>query len=57
MESAPTTSKRGLTENFETVKKVVRPIKKADSPIFQGAQIYPNFIKPHMSLSTSECAY
>lgn len=35
---------------FRDREKVIRGVKKADSPIFQGAQIYHNFIKPHMSL-------
>jgi len=35
---------------FRDREKVIRGVKKADSPIFQGAQIYHNFIKPHMAL-------
>ena len=35
---------------FRDREKVIRGVKKADGPIFQGAQIYHNFIKPHMAL-------
>ena len=35
---------------FRDREKVVRGVKKADSPIFQGAQIYHNYIRPHMAL-------
>ncbi|MGH2639749.1 MAG: hypothetical protein ACRDF4_10810, partial [Rhabdochlamydiaceae bacterium] len=39
--------------NGQTVRqreKVIRGVKKVDSPIFQGAQIYHNFIRPHLAL-------
>lgn len=32
-------------------EKVVRGIKKADSPLLQGSQIYHNYIRPHMGLN------
>jgi transposase-like protein len=35
---------------FRDREKVVRGVKKADSAIFQGAQIYHNYIRPHMAL-------
>lgn len=31
-------------------EKVVRGVKSVDSPIFEGLQLYHNFIKPHMAL-------
>jgi transposase-like protein len=31
-------------------EKVVRGVKKSDSPLIQGYQIYHNFIRPHMAL-------
>ncbi len=35
---------------FRDREKVIRGVKSADSPLFQGAQIYHNFIKPHIAL-------
>ena len=31
-------------------EKVVRGIKKEDSPIIAGLQIYHNYVRPHMAL-------
>jgi len=31
-------------------EKVVRGLKKDDSPLLRGYQIYHNYIRPHMSL-------
>lgn len=31
-------------------EKVIRGIKKEDSPTLMGYQLYHNFIRPHMSL-------
>ncbi len=39
-----------LNGEFRDREKVIRGVKRADSAIFQGAQIYHNYIKPHMSL-------
>ncbi|MGI0081548.1 MAG: IS6 family transposase, partial [Nitrososphaerales archaeon] len=39
-----------LNGEFRDREKVIRGVKKADSPIFQGTRIYHNFIKPHMAL-------
>ncbi len=35
--------------NLET-EKIVRGIKKEDTAIIDGYQIYHNYVKPHMSL-------
>lgn len=35
-------------------EKVVRGIKKKDSPIFKGLQIYHNFIRPHQGLGGND---
>lgn len=40
-----------LNGEFRDREKVIRGVKKVDSPIFQGVQIYHNFIKPHMALN------
>jgi transposase InsO family protein len=32
-------------------EKVVRGVKKADSPLLSGYQIYHNYIRPHMALN------
>lgn len=32
-------------------EKVVRGLKSKDSPLFKGAQIYHNYIRPHMGLN------
>jgi len=31
-------------------EKVVRGVKKEDSPLIKGLQIYHNFVRPHMAL-------
>jgi len=31
-------------------EKVVRGLKKADSPLLSGYQIYHNYVRPHMGL-------
>ncbi len=31
-------------------EKVVRGVKKTDSPLITGLQIYHNFVRPHMGL-------
>jgi hypothetical protein len=31
-------------------EKVVRGVKKADSPLLTGYQIYHNYVRPHMAL-------
>lgn len=36
---------------FRDREKVMRGIKKIDSVIFDGYQIYHNYIRPHMSLN------
>jgi putative transposase len=38
--------------NGQTIRqreKVVRGVKKDDSPIFKGMQIFHNYIRPHMA--------
>ncbi len=32
-------------------EKVVRGVKKTDSPLIDGYQIYHNFVRPHMALN------
>ncbi len=32
-------------------EKVVRGLKKAESPLLSGYQIYHNYVRPHMSLN------
>jgi hypothetical protein len=32
-------------------EKIVRGVKKPDSPLLQGYQIYHNYIRPHMALN------
>ena len=32
-------------------EKVVRGVKKEDSPLLSGYQIYHNYVRPHMSLN------
>lgn len=54
---------RGLTsarKHFERMngeicdrEKVTRNLKKDDSPILTGLQIYHNFVRPHMGLNSS----
>ncbi len=31
-------------------EKVVRGVKKTDSPLIEGCQIYHNYVRPHMGL-------
>lgn len=31
-------------------EKVVRGVKKSDSPLIEGYQIYHNYVRPHMAL-------
>ena len=35
---------------FRDREKIVRGLKKADSPLISGYQIYHNYVRPHMSL-------
>jgi len=39
-----------MNGEFRDREKVVRGIKKDDSPLIDGYQIYHNYIRPHMSL-------
>ena len=39
-----------LNGEFRDREKVMRGVKKEDSPIFDGYQIYHNYIRPHMAL-------
>jgi hypothetical protein len=39
-----------LNGEFRDREKVVRGLKKVDSPLISGYQIYHNYIRPHMSL-------
>jgi transposase-like protein len=39
-----------LNGEFRDREKIVRGVKKKDSPIFDGYQIYHNYFRPHMSL-------
>ena len=39
-----------LNGEFRDREKVMRVIKKEDSILFDGYQIYHNYIRPHMSL-------
>ena len=39
-----------LNGEFRDREKVMRGVKKKDSPIFDGSQIYHNYIRPHMAL-------
>ena len=39
-----------LNGEFRDREKVMRGVKKSDSPIFDGYQIYHNYIRPHMGL-------
>lgn len=36
---------------FRDREKIMRGIKKMDSMIFDGYQIYHNYVRPHMSLN------
>lgn len=40
-----------LNGEFRDREKVTRGIKKTDSVIFDGYQIYHNYIRPHMALN------
>ena len=39
-----------LNGEFRDREKVVRGLKKRDSPLISGYQIYHNYVRPHMSL-------
>jgi putative transposase len=39
-----------LNGEFRDREKVTRGLKKKDSPLIDGSQIYHNYIRPHMSL-------
>jgi len=39
-----------LNGEFRDREKVMRGLKKKDSTVFDGYQIYHNYIRPHMSL-------
>jgi transposase-like protein len=39
-----------LNGEFRDREKVMRGVKKMDSPIFDGSQIYHNYVRPHMAL-------
>jgi len=39
-----------LNGEFRDREKIMRGVKKEDSPIFDGSQIYHNYVRPHMSL-------
>ena len=40
-----------LNGEFRDREKVMRGVKKKDSVIFDGTQIYHNYVRPHMSLN------
>lgn len=40
----------GRSFYFTCILKVMRGLKKDDSPLITGYQIYHNYIRPHMSL-------
>lgn len=39
-----------LNGEFRDREKVVRGVKKSNSPLIEGYQIYHNYIRPHMAL-------
>ena len=39
-----------LNGEFRDREKVMRGVKKKESPLFDGYQLYHNYIRPHMSL-------
>ena len=39
-----------LNGEFRDREKVMRGVKKMDSVIFDGSQIYHNYVRPHMGL-------
>jgi putative transposase len=39
-----------LNGEFRDREKVVRGLKKVDSPLISGYQIYHNYVRPHMAL-------
>lgn len=39
-----------MNGEFRDREKVIRGVKSADSPLFDGYQIYHNYFRPHMSL-------
>jgi hypothetical protein len=42
---------RGLMARFEIGKKTMRGLKKIDTPIIKGYQIFHNYVRPHMGLN------
>ena len=40
-----------LNGEFRDREKVMRGVKKIDSPVFDGTQIYHNYVRPHMALN------
>lgn len=40
-----------LNGEFRDREKVVRGLKKEDSPLIGGYQIYHNYLRPHMGLN------
>ena len=39
-----------LNGEFRDREKIMRGVKKTDSVIFDGSQIYHNYLRPHMGL-------
>lgn len=39
-----------LNGEFRDREKIVRGLKKDDSPLIDGYQIYHNYVRPHMAL-------
>ena len=39
-----------LNGEFRDREKVMRGLKKVDSPLISGYQIYHNYVRPHMAL-------
>lgn len=39
-----------LNGEFRDREKVVRGLKKKDSPLLKGYQLYHNYVRPHMAL-------
>ena len=40
-----------LNGEFRDREKIVRGLKKVDSPLISGYQIYHNYVRPHMALN------
>ena len=40
-----------ITEGIRNREKVMRGLKRTDTPILKGIQIYHNFIRPHEALN------